>query len=214
MKPQEFINKIAPFAVQDSIHSGILASLTIAQAILESNWGDSVLTREANNLFGIKGKYKGHGYKIKTTEYYNGVKSTPVAEFRSYPTWAESISDHSALLQTKRYRKVKGECNYVKACQEIKEAGYATDPNYANKLIQIIQQYKLNKYDTIIGEAEGVDKIKGYVNTRVDNKVVQKNFPAYFMDNEALIPASVLKQHLGIIVGWDHQKKIVTLTKP
>lgn len=68
--------------------------------------------------------------------------------FRAYDSWEESVTDHSAFLKAnKRYKEVIGETDYKKACNAIKAAGYATDPEYANKLIEIIEQYKLTEFD-------------------------------------------------------------------
>ena len=122
--------------------SGILASLTIAQAILESGWGTSELATKANALFGIKAdaRWSGKAYSKDTKECYDGVTYTTItALFRAYDSWAESVADHSAfLLANKRYAAVVGERDYKAACKAIKAAGYATDPGYPQKLIGLI----------------------------------------------------------------------------
>ena len=129
----------------------LFASLTIAQAILESGWGKSGLTVKANALFGIKaGKsWKGKVYSAQTQECYDGATFTTItALFRAYDSWAESVADHSALLTSAaRYKAVIGERDYKAACRAIKAAGYATDPQYADKLIQIVENYSLTAYD-------------------------------------------------------------------
>lgn len=148
---QEFIERVGALAAADMKQSGVLASLTIAQAILESGWGKSGLTVKANALFGIKaGKsWKGKVYSAQTKECYDGVTFTTItALFRAYDSWAESVADHSALLTgAARYKAVIGERDYKTACRAIKAAGYATDPQYADKLIQIIESYGLTAYD-------------------------------------------------------------------
>lgn len=149
---KEFIDKIAPLAMADAQITQILPSLTIAQALLESNSGNSTLTTQANALFGIKaaGSWRGKVWDGRTTEYYNGQKTTITAGFRAYDSWADSILDHSMLLtNNKRYSKVIGEKDYKKACQAIAAAGYATDPSYASKLINLIETYGLNQYDAV-----------------------------------------------------------------
>ena len=71
---ESFLNEFKKYAIKDMQTSNILASLTAAQAFIESNKGNSGLTTKANNLFGIKGKYNGQSVSMLTTEYYNGVK--------------------------------------------------------------------------------------------------------------------------------------------
>ena len=98
---KEFIKIIAPLAQKDSAKSNILASLTIAQAILESGYGNSGLTKQGNALFGIKasGGWKGKVWTGKTLEYYDGKNATSIIDgFRAYETWQDSITDHSNLL--------------------------------------------------------------------------------------------------------------------
>ncbi|MED1642179.1 glycoside hydrolase family 73 protein [Brevibacillus agri] len=152
MTQQEFIAKIAPEAVADMRKTRVPASLTIAQAILESNWGRSGLTQRANNLFGIKGTGPAGSVSMPTTEYVSGKAVKVNAAFRKYNSWAESIADHSALIlkgtrdKPTRYHGVLG-ADYKTACIEIWKGGYATDPAYPQKLIGLIEQYGLAKYD-------------------------------------------------------------------
>lgn len=107
-----FIERVGALAAADMQKSGVLASLTIAQAILESGWGKSGLTVKANALFGIKAgtSWKGRVYSTKTQECYDGVNFTTVtALFRAYDSWEESVEDHSALLTgAARYKAVVG----------------------------------------------------------------------------------------------------------
>ena len=80
---KSFLEVLKPYVLQDMRDTGILASLTAAQAFIESNKGNSKLAQQPNNnLFGIKGAYNGQSVKMKTTEYYNGVKHTVYADFR------------------------------------------------------------------------------------------------------------------------------------
>lgn len=152
----QFIEKVGPLAQQDAKISKILASLTIAQAILESNDGNSSLTREGNALFGIKAiNWRGKVWTGSTIEYYDGSRTSITAGFRAYDNWQDSISDHSTLLMgLSRYKAVVGETDYKKACQAIQAAGYATDPQYANKLIKLIEDNDLTKFDKKIVEVK------------------------------------------------------------
>lgn len=159
MEQRKFLAIVGPLAQADMQKSGILASLTIAQAILESGWGTSELATKANALFGIKAdaRWSGKAYSKDTKECYDGATYTTInALFRAYDSWAESVADHSAfLLANKRYAAVVGERDYKAACKAIKAAGYATDPGYPQKLIGLIEKYGLTVYD---GKAEQEDK--------------------------------------------------------
>lgn len=149
-KIQNFIKKIAPHAQQSMRESGVLASLIIAQAALESGWGESGLTVNANNLFGMKGEYKGKSYTCSTKEWVNGRYITIRAAFKSYPSWLESLQDHTGLfVRASRYHNLLGVTDYKLACKLVHEDGYATAPDYADKLIKLIEDYKLMEYDSI-----------------------------------------------------------------
>ena len=120
-----FLAKLKPYIIKDMQDFGILASLTAAQAFIESNKGNSGLTTKANNLFGIKGTYQGQSVIMKTTEYYNGVACKVDAAFRKYPSWQESIADHSALFnRLSRYANLRGLTDYRLACQYVQKDGY------------------------------------------------------------------------------------------
>ncbi|MFF2907653.1 glycoside hydrolase family 73 protein [Paenibacillus sp. NPDC057934] len=152
MKETDFIAKIAPFAVDSMRSSRVAASLTIAQAALESGWGSSGLTVKANNLFGIKGSGPAGSITMLTTEYVNGKPVQVQAAFRAYNNWGESVADHSRLLvngvswNPNIYSKVIGTTGKA-AAQAIAAAGYATDPGYAAKLISMMDTYNLYPFD-------------------------------------------------------------------
>ncbi len=157
-----FLEKLKPFVLADMKSSGILASLTASQAFIESNKGNSGLTIQANNLFGIKGKYNGNSVKMWTTEYINGAAVRVMADFRSYPSWAESIADHSALFnRLKRYENLRGLTDYVLACKYVKEDGYATSPSYTQTLLTCINKYNLYLWDAeVLGSSPGPTPVK------------------------------------------------------
>lgn len=148
-----FLAKIKPLVIDDMRKTGILASLTAAQAFVESAKGNSGLTSKANNMFGIKGSYNGQSVTMLTTEYYNGIPVKVYAAFRKYPSWVESISDHSGLFnRLARYKNLRGETDYVKACNNVQADGYATSPTYSTTLLTHINKYNLYEWD---GEAMG-----------------------------------------------------------
>ena len=145
---ETFFAKLKPYVLEDMRKTGILASLTAAQAYIESSKGNSGLTQKANNLFGIKGRYNGQYVLMWTTEYYNGVACRVQAEFRKYPDWLASINDHSSLFtRLARYKNLRGETNYVKACENVQKDGYATSPSYATTLRNVINKFKLYEWD-------------------------------------------------------------------
>ena len=146
---QEMING----ALQAQQKYGVPASVTLAQIIKESGGkyegGLSGLAYNYNNLFGVKSgsSWNGASVALPTTEYKNGSAYKTTANFRIYNSIADSIDDHGRLLNTTTYTsKTAGAQNleeYVKAMGSV----YATDPNYANSLLQIINDNNLTQYD-------------------------------------------------------------------
>lgn len=164
--PQDaFIAKVGAMAKADMAKSGICAAITIAQAILESGWGKSELAVNANNLFGMKKSLSGNTwsgstwdgksvYSKQTKEVYASGPATVQADFRAYPNWQASVNDHSAYLagarkgSALRYAGLIGCTDYKTAAQIIKNGGYATAPDYVDKLCHIVEQYGLTKWNT------------------------------------------------------------------
>ncbi|MFD1203612.1 N-acetylmuramoyl-L-alanine amidase [Sporosarcina contaminans] len=154
-----FIERLAPFAVQLGQASGVLPSLIIAQGVLESASGTSDLAVKANNLFGIKegSGWTGAVYAKSTTEYRaNGTPYQVKANFRKYPSYEGAVKDlcykytHGTGWEShNRYAAVLNQTDYKKAAHAVFAAGYATDPKYPEKLIAIIEQYNLAKYDKV-----------------------------------------------------------------
>ena len=160
--PESFLEKFKTYAISDMRSSGILASLTGAQGFIESKYGNSGLAKDANNLFGIKGKFNGESVKMWTTEYYNGVPQRVLADFRKYPSWQESVNDHSAMFnRMKRYENLRGLTDYKLACKYVAQDGYATSPSYEQTLLTCINKYKLYLWDAeVLGESPGSAKVK------------------------------------------------------
>ncbi|WP_160723537.1 glucosaminidase domain-containing protein [Bacillus sp. USDA818B3_A] len=145
---------IAPFVADaQRLHQekGVPASITLGQIILESSGkynGLSGLAFQAKNLFGVKGTGTAGSVYMDTTEYVNGVKITTKAQFASYTTYYDSMLDHAELLLKPRYQKyLKDVTNIADYANGIQKGGYATDPNYATKLLKIIYQYDIYKLD-------------------------------------------------------------------
>nr|DAZ09898.1 MAG TPA: Muramidase (flagellum-specific) [Caudoviricetes sp.] len=166
----DVIAKVGPLFTADQKASGILASVSLAQFVLESGYGKSELAQNANNCFGMKKSLSGNTwsgsawdgtsvYTKKTQEYENGAYVTVTADFRKYPSVEKSIADHSAyLLGAKNGTKLRydglKECkDYRKAVQIIKNGGYATSPTYVENLCSIIERWNLTQYDAAPGSA-------------------------------------------------------------
>lgn len=154
MKPDEFIPMIAPSAQLYQQKHGIFASITIAQAALETGWGrflpvDKYDGRESFNLFGVKGEGPAGSVLCDTQEFRGGKMVTEEAQFRAYNNWEESIADHSQVLLLERYRPVREATDWRAAAMYLQSCGYATDPNYGAMLARIIEQYALYKFDAL-----------------------------------------------------------------
>ena len=152
---QEYLRKIKEGAIRSWLVHKILPSITGAQAILESGWGSSKLSKPPyNNNFGIKaeGGWTGRKVMMPTREVINGSSVMVNAYFRAYDSLADSVADHGAFFSSTPWRKenykaIPGEKDYRKAAWALQRAGYATDPNYANALIRIIEQNSLRTWD-------------------------------------------------------------------
>ncbi|NLW21936.1 MAG: hypothetical protein GXY88_01560 [Tissierellia bacterium] len=147
MNKNQFIEIVGKVAKENYHKYKILPSLVIAQGALESAWGTKHIE---NNIFGIKAgsTWKGKVAERRTREWDGTKYVTIVDKFRAYDSIEESIMDYLKLLGTsKRYERVKAAKDYREAARLIHEAGYATDPKYAEKLINIIESNRLYEYD-------------------------------------------------------------------
>ena len=151
-----FVVSVAPWAQESEKRTGVPASVTIGQAILESGWGDSALSMYAANYFGIKCSTTHTSVRtgcvtMSTTEYdSSGRASTEAARFRTYTTVVDSFIDHGLLLKSlsryaKAFRHTDDPKKFVK---ELQAGGYATDPQYARLVSDLIDQYDLTRFDS------------------------------------------------------------------
>ena len=154
---QQFINQIAPHAQSVANANDLYASVMMAQAILESAWGQSTLAQAPNyNLFGIKGSYNGQTVYMNTLEFLNGQWVTKNEPFRRYPSFAESFMDNARTLRTVSFQSGvyyyagawKSNTTSYRDATAWLTGRYATDPNYATSLNRIIETYGLTRYDT------------------------------------------------------------------
>ena len=167
LSEEDAIKKVGALFTADMKKSGILASVSLAQFILESGYGKSELAQNANNCFGMKKSLSGNTWggsawdgksvytKMTQEQNADGSYVTITADFRKYPCVEDSIADHSAYLlgamngSKQRYAGLAGCADYKKAVQIIKDGGYATSLTYVQNLIGIIERWGLTKYDTV-----------------------------------------------------------------
>jgi len=181
MTNKEFIDMIGKAAVAEYERFKILPSLTIAQAILESNWGKSGLSQRAHNYFGMKAGsgWKGATYNAQTQEQTPAGKPFTInAAFRAYPDVQAGIRGYYVFLQYPRYQNLKGVTDYKEACRLIKADGWATDVKYTDKLVSLIEKYGLTKYDEEVLEVVEKDKIEIF-GKEVTMNLIRKNGRVY-----------------------------------
>lgn len=149
-KSQNFVESVAQGAINGWTKYGVLPSVTVAQAILESGWGQSALSTQAHNLFGIKGSYNGQYVTMQTREVYNGQSYYIYDNFRKYANNSESVEDHGNFLYSNsRYANLLGDQSYASVARKLQADGYATDPSYASSLIKLVEMYNLTQLDNI-----------------------------------------------------------------
>jgi hypothetical protein len=178
--PDQYIAKYAGMAVKEMKRSGVPASITLSQGMLESGNGNSYLAKDGNNHFGIK-CHTWTGQKIYADDDAKGEC------FRKYDSVEESYKDHSDFLRNNsRYHflfelKIT---DYEGWCKGLKQAGYATSPTYAESLIKLIEKYKLYEYDS--GNAKPIDNDKPDKRPDRNNNQTQDNFNINPYLNEVL----------------------------
>ncbi|WP_439425726.1 glycoside hydrolase family 73 protein [Oenococcus alcoholitolerans] len=155
LQRQNFIKQTAPFVQQRQRQDRILSSITLAQMILESSWGQSELAVKYHNYFGVKSSDPNNSVRLSTREFRNGRWETVTANFAVYSDWRQSVINHNQLFlhgttwNPNQYSAVVGSTDYKQAAHALVSSSYATDPGYAQKLIDLIQRYDLNRFDNI-----------------------------------------------------------------
>lgn len=196
--PQEiYIEQFATLAVEEMYRSGVPASITLAQGLLESRYGLSELAVKGNNHFGIKCHNNWNGKKI----YYDDDAKGEC--FRKYPSPEQSYRDHSDFLRYRDRYKFLFDYNttdYKSWANGLKKAGYATDPSYASKLIIIIEDYRLYEYDDKPASFAKSDRKSRKESKRVTVKVpdVLPPSPTEIEQAEALTEAQRQDFHFSI----------------
>lgn len=228
MSEADIIAKVGPLFTADQKSSGILASVSLAQFILESGYGKSELAQNANNCFGMKKSLSGNTwsgstwdgstvYTKKTQEYENGQYVTITADFRKYPSVEKSIADHSAyLLGAKngsklRYDGLKGCMDYKKAVQLIKDGGYATSPTYVESICNIIERWKLTQYDAAAPAEDKPAEVPFLVRVSISNLNIRKGAGTNYATigkytGKGVFTIMEVKTGKGSTAGWGRLK--------
>lgn len=149
---QQFVAHLRPFAEQAADELGIDAGILLAQAALETGWGKAVIThadgRSSFNLFNIKAdkSWKGESVEKVTLEFERGIPRKQKAHFRSYGSWRQSFMDYARFIKNNpRYQQaLKVSSNPERYMHELQKAGYATDPEYARKVMRVYKSSTLS----------------------------------------------------------------------
>jgi LysM repeat protein len=205
---EEYINRYKDLAMEEMKRTGVPASITLAQGILETENGNSVLVKKSNNHFGIKCKEDWKGPSVSHTD------DAPWECFRKYESAEESYRDHSNFLRTRKYYASLfslDPIDYKAWAYGLKKAGYATNPQYAQQLIKYIETYNLQQYSLIaMGKMPKQEEL--FVNTNptaqpvasstTANSVTDKKTTVTMMDN---VP--------GVIIKEENPKAVSTIQK-
>ncbi len=151
MANQEFIDRIAPLVQAYALEYGIRAcSAVIAQAILESGWGESTLAAKYHNYFGLKcgTKWTGASVNMNTQEEYSPGTITTISDnFRVFDSMEAGVKGYFEFIQLARYQNLRGISDPRTYLQTIKDDGYATSSSYVDSCMKLVEQYGLTKYD-------------------------------------------------------------------
>ena len=166
-KVEEFINTIAPLIVTEGKKRGYsVFSTVIAQAIIESNSGKSVLGYKYHNYFGMKcgSRWKGKSVNLKTKEEYTvGTLTTIKDNFRVYDSMEEGVKGYYDFISTKRYANLKESKTYEDYAEKLKADGYATSSKYVNTLCTTVVAHNLIKYDSFFNFNDEVTDNAEYI---------------------------------------------------
>lgn len=151
---EDFLEQLVPTAQRLQRQYGILTSVSLAQAALESDFGQSQLSADYNNLYGVKTEGDDpQSIMFETLEYVDDEWVTIEDYFKVYPSWEASMESHAELIyygtswNPDFYSAVLEEDTYYAQAQGLQSSGYATDPTYADKIVDMIETYDLNAYD-------------------------------------------------------------------
>lgn len=184
-KVEEFINIIAPLIVTEGKKRGYsVFSTVIAQAIIESNSGKSILGYKYHNYFGMKcgSRWKGKSVNLKTKEEYTvGTLTTIKDNFRVYDSMEEGVKGYYDFISTKRYANLKESKTYVEYAENLKADGYATSSKYVNTLCTTVDAHNLTKYDSFFNFNDEVTDNNDTDNTEYIEYTVKKGDSLWYI---------------------------------
>lgn len=186
----DYVDKYSEIAVNKMKQHGIPASITLAQGILESGAGNSELAKMSNNHFGIKC----HEWEGEKVYHDDDIKNDC---FRKYAKVEDSYEDHSQFLKRPRYTSLYAlnVTDYKSWAKGLKQCGYATDPNYADRLINLIETYELYAYD------QGIEKEKEKSAGKKDEQIEEDTKPGYLLESKMGTVPAYLTHPVRIVNG-------------
>ena len=171
----KFVETIAPLIVEEGKKRGYkVFSTVIAQAVIESNYGQSKLSAGYNNFFGLKcgSRWKGKSVNMKTREEYSvGTLTTIKDNFRAYDSIEEGVKGYYDFISTKRYANLKEALTPLQYAQFLKADGYATSSSYVNTLFSTVQKLGLVRYDNAVAELIKSEKTEKNIDYLVDEVI-------------------------------------------
>lgn len=214
-----YLDTIKPGALRGWREEQVLASVIGAQAALESGWGTSSLSKPPhNNQFGIKAssEWTGRIINMPTREWGSGGWYVANEDFRSYDSVADSLLDHAKFFtntawRKENYKNVVGETDYKKACWALQNAPapYATDPGYAQKLIDIIEQNNLQAWDREATSDQSTETVATTPTQVNRTKMVGADLTAAAREYVVNLPVTVIGDSLGVGTR-PHLQSIIT----
>jgi len=194
---KEYIKNYQELAINEMKRSGVPAAITLAQGILETDAGKSDLVLSSNNHFGIKCKSIWKGEKVYHDDDMRGEC------FRKYPTAADSYTDHSDYLRTNtRYDflfRLEPE-DYKAWAKGLRSAGYATNPRYADVLINYIETYNLNQFSLIaMGKLPAISNDSAIVAINTKHTSAEQTQSSLFLENISLSTGEVSEDDIKFI---------------
>lgn len=209
-----FIDEIKTGALKVESDTGIPAAVMIAQACIETNFGQNTCTdiktrKDGKNLFGLKGTGPAGSVECWTNEYYKGVRHKVLAKIRAYATYEESFADYCEILRKPRYSPCMAVRNNPEIfAQKLQECGYSTDPDYAEKILAVMIKYNL---DDLIKDSRRPSAITG---DKITINLEDKKFKGLLINGVAYMPVRNIFEAIGYTVDCNRLTKTVTLIRP
>lgn len=216
---QTFINTIGPLVQNCCTDYGYgVASVVIAQAIIESNWGKSKLSASYHNYFGLKcgSSWKGGSVNMKTNEEYTPGTLTAIRDnFRTYSSMEEGVKGYFDFIRTTRYTTARAQKEPLNFITELKNAGYATSSTYVNTIMNTVNTYNLTEWDGNTVTSEVIPPIITEETDKAEN--IGTIQTGYFLENGIMtlraktwLELKAIVEHLENVKNDTDLREIVT----